>query len=449
MNETDGQAWLKQHPDIDHLRIAVCDLNGSLRGKRLPAAQIGKVMDSGVRMSQSVLAFDIWGEDRTDIWLIDDNGDADGICEPTGRGPLPLPWAPRPTALVPVWLRLTDGSANPMDPRRALAAVAARYAAKGLTPVVASEFEFYLVEAGEACPRPARLPLTGRRMDDVDALSLREIEEFDAFLDAVYAACEALNIPADSATAEHGPGQMEINLLHQPDPMKAADDALLFKQLIKGVARQHGMAATFMAKPYGRRYGSSMHVHFSLLDAQGRNVFDDGGPGGTATLRHAVAGLLKAMPASMLTFAPHYNSYRRLNGESLAPNKTAWGYDNRTTPLRIPDGPSAARRIEHRVAGADANPYLVLTAILGSALTGIEAGAEPPPPSEGSVYEEALPWLPSDWGTAIDLFGEDPSLEGLFTPELRALFSHVKEGEAEIFAQEISAFEYRAYLTTV
>ena len=160
--------------------------------------------------------------------------------------------------------------------------------------------------------------------------------------------------------SEAGMGQFEINLTHQPDPLKAADDTWFFKLLVRGLARRHGFAASFMAKPYEDYAGNGMHTHFSILDREGRNIFDDGGPRGTAALRHAVAGCLAAIPGSTLLFAPHGNSYERLVPDAHAPTGICWAYENRTAAIRIPGGPTKARRIEHRVPCGDINPYLML-----------------------------------------------------------------------------------------
>ena len=182
------------------------------------------------------------------------------------------------------------------------------------------------------------------------------------------------DIPADTAISETGLGQFEINLMHSDDALRAADDTWLFKMMVKGLARRHGFAASFMAKPYPEYSGNGLHTHFSLLDRDGNNVFDNGGPEGTTMLHNAVAGCLAAMHDCTLIFAPHANSYDRLVPGMHAPTGIAWAYENRTAAVRIPSGSSAARRIEHRVAGGDVNPYLMLAAILGAALIGIEDG---------------------------------------------------------------------------
>jgi len=334
------------------------------------------------------------------------------------------------------------------DPRRALAAVVARYAERGLTPVAATELEFYLVDPEGDRPVAPRSPVTGKRLDSDEILSIEELDHFDEFLSGVYESCAAQGVPADAAIAENGTGQFEINLLHVNDPLRAADDAVLFKRIVRGVARKLGYAATFMAKPYGGRAGNGFHIHFSLVDKSGRNVFDDGSDQGAPMLRYAVAGLLDAMPDSALLFAPHLNSYRRLRGGVLAPNRAAWGYENRTTAIRIPGGPPAARRIEHRVSGADANPYLVLAAVLGAALEGIEAEREPVDPVEGNAYATDFPKLATDWVTAVEQFERSERMTRILPEPLRNLLVACKRQEIATFDTTVTDFEYQTYLET-
>ncbi|MGI9335920.1 MAG: glutamine synthetase family protein [Gammaproteobacteria bacterium] len=441
--------WLDSHPNIQSVRAAVCDLNGALRGKRIPVDQAKKALAGGLRMPLSVSGVDIWGEDIVGSSLVFATGDADGVCEWTGRDILEVNWLAQPTGLIPLWLAEEGGTPFAGDPRRALASVAHRYTALGLTPVAATELEFYLVDPSDQQPVAPRSPLTGKRLASDGVLSIDEIDQFDAFVNDVYAACAAQNVPADAAIAENGAGQFEINLLHVADPLKAADDAVFFKRIVKGLARKHGFAASFMAKPYGDRSGNGFHVHFSLLDAHGNNVFDDGTERGSDTLRHAVGGLLGAMAESTLVFAPHFNSYRRLRPGTHAPTAIAWGYENRTAAVRIPGGPSAARRIEHRVAGADANPYLVLAGILGAALEGIERQMQPCDPIEGDAYALDLPHLPFDWASSVEAFESGALTERIFAPLLRQMFVSCKKQEMAVFAGRVTDFEYQSYLEAV
>lgn len=442
-------AWLESRTDIKSLRAAVCDLNGVMRGKRIPLEQAEKVLGGGLRMPLSVVGVDIWGEDIVKSPLVFATGDADGTCESTGRGILPVDWTAEPSGLIPLWLREESGVPFGGDPRRALAALVDRFKALGLTPVMAMELEFYLYDPTNARPIAPVSPVTGKRLDADGVLSIDELDDFGSFFEEVYAACAAQGVPADSAIAENGIGQFEINLMHVDDPLRAADDAVLFKRIVRGLARKHGFAASFMAKPYGERSGSGLHVHFSLLDTTGRNVFDDGSNDGSITMRHAVGGLIESMPETTLLYAPHFNSYRRLRPGTHAPSAAAWGYENRTVAIRIPGGSSKARRIEHRVAGADANPYLVLAGILAGALHGIEGEVTPPDPVTGDAYELKLKSLPPDWASAIDAFAAGSIIERTLPLMLRDMLVACKRQEMATFALQVTDFEYETYLDAV
>lgn len=449
MQTVDATAWLAERPEIETIFACICDLNGVMRGKRVPADQAEKIVSGGLRMPLSLLGMDIWGEDIEGNELVWDTGDADGLCDFTGRDLSPVDWTSRPAAFAQLWMRTENGEPFPGDPRRALANVVERFRKHGLTPVVATELEFYVVDPSGRTPQPPCSPVTGKRLDSDGALSLDELQHFDAFLNEVYDACAAQGIPADAAISENGAGQFEINLLHVDDPLKAADDAVLFKRLVRGIARKHGFAATFMAKPYGDRAGSGMHVHFSLIDDEGRNVFDNGGDEGTELLRHAVAGLIRTMQENTLVFAPHENSFRRLLPGSHAPSSVAWGYENRTVAIRIPGGSPKARRIEHRVAGADANPYLVLASILGGALLGIEGQWEPPAPILGDAYSQTLETLPPDWASAIEAFDKGQHIEQIYSKRLKRMFIQCKLQELRRFTRHVTDFEYHSYLEAV
>ncbi|WP_349295443.1 glutamine synthetase family protein (plasmid) [Thioclava sp. 'Guangxiensis'] len=440
---------LQSETDVETVFACICDLNGVMRGKRLPIDHVDKVKNGSLRMPLSLLGMDIWGEDIEGSELVFDTGDADGIGDYTGRPLSLISWTSRPAAFAQLWMANEDGTPFLGDPRRALAGVCERFRALGLTPVVATELEFYIVDPSEATPQPPCSPVTGKRLDSDGALSLDELQHFDELLNEIYDACRAQNIPADTAISENGAGQFEINMMHVDDPLRAADDAVLFKRLVRGITRKHGFAATFMAKPYGDRAGSGMHVHFSLIDKDGNNVFDNGGEEGTPLLRHAVAGLLRTMQENALVFAPHENSFRRLLPGSHAPSSVAWGYENRTAAIRIPGGHHKARRIEHRVAGADANPYLVLASILGGALLGIEGEWQPPDPIEGDAYSLDLDHLSLDWASAIDAFARGPHIEQIYSKRLKRMFVQCKQQELRRFTRHVTDFEFHSYLEAV
>ena len=421
--------WLRQNPQVRTIRVAASDLNGQPRGKRMPARFAERVLSEGTRFPMSSLNLDIWGEDIEDSPLVYEAGDRDGVLMPTERGFMPMPWLDTPTGLLPIWMFHEDGRPYDGDPRHALHSVIDRYKARGLTPVVAVELEFFLIDDSTNRLQIPPSPRSGKRRIAGEILSLRALDQFDRFFTELYDACEAMDIPADTAISESGLGQFEINLMHQADALRAADDAWLFKMLVKGLARKHGFAASFMAKPYPDYSGSGRHMHFSVLNEAGENVFNDGSDTGSATLRHAVQGCLQSMPGLTLVFAPHANSYDRMVPGSHAPTGIGWAYENRTAALRIPSSGPAARRIEHRVAGGDVNPYLMMAAILGGALMGIEDAQEPPTPITGNAYDADLPQIPGDWETAIAAFEQSDAVRRIFARDLISNYLLTKRQE--------------------
>ncbi|RGP39327.1 glutamine synthetase family protein [Pseudotabrizicola alkalilacus] len=441
--------YLRKHPQVRTIRVAAADLNGQARGKRIPARYADKAVKDGTRFPFSVLSLDIWGEDIDDSPMVFEQGDQDGVLKPTERGFMPMPWLEAPTALLPIWMFRENGTPYEGDPRHALNAVVKQYKKRGLTPVVAMELEFFLIDdSGKTLQVPSS-PRSGKRRKAAETLSIRALDAFDTFFTDLYDACEAMDIPADTSTSETGLGQFEVNLMHCDDALRAADDAWLFKMLVKGLARRHGFAASFMAKPYKEYSGSGLHTHFSVLDEAGDNIFDSGGPKGTAALKHAVAGCLAAMSDSTLVFAPHENSYERLVPDKHAPTAICWGYENRTAAVRIPAGSPAARRIEHRVAGGDVNPYLMLATILGAALIGMEDEMEPPSPVTGNAYAMDLPQIPATWDAAIEAFEHSDMLSRFLPKELIRNFVLTKRQEMHYIAELTPEERVELYLDTV
>lgn len=442
-------SWLDDHPEIRNLRCGAADLNGQARGKRMPRRFAEKLEKDGTRFPLSVLNLDIWGEDIDNSPLVFETGDSDGLLLPTERGYVPMPWLQAPTALLPLWAFHEDGTPFSGDPRHALARVLDRYKAYGLTPVAATEMEFYLVDDSGKEIRQPKSPRSGKRRAGAEILSLGALDAFDAFFNELYEACDAMNIPAEAAISEGGIGQFEVNLEHVPDALKAADDAWLFKLLVRGLARNHGMAASFMAKPYEDYAGNGLHTHFSILDQDGNNIFANDTAEGTPVLQNAIAGCLAGIPDLTLIFAPHDNSYERLVPGSHAPTGICWAYDNRTATVRVPGGSYKARRIEHRLAGGDVNPYLFLAAVLGSALIGIEDKMTPPPPISGNAYDQKLPQVPSNWGDAIDAFEKSPLAARIFDPQLVDNLIRTKRQEKYYFAEMTPEEQLDHYLDLV
>jgi len=442
-------SWIDDHPDVKAVRCGAADLNGQARGKRVPRKFADKLETEGTRFPLSVLNLDIWGEDIDDSPLVFESGDPDGVLLPTERGFTPMPWLSSPTALLPLWSFHEDGTPFAGDPRHALADVLKGYQKRGLTPVVATEMEFYLVDDSGRELRQPRSPRSGKRRQGAEILSLRALDAFDGFFNDLYDACEAMDIPAEAAISEGGEGQFEVNLCHVPDALKAADDAWFFKMLVRGLARNHNMAASFMAKPYEDYAGNGLHTHFSVIDADGNNIFADGTNAGTEVMQHAVAGCMAGLTDLALVFAPHGNSYDRLVPGSHAPTGICWGYDNRTAAIRIPRGNPQAKRIEHRVAGGDVNPYLFLAAVLGSALIGIADKMTPPAPIKGNSYDLDLPQLPSTWEAAIDSFANSKLSPRVFNPLLVDNLVRTKRQELTHFNELTPQQQVALYLDTV
>ena len=442
--------WLRKHPEVRTIRVAAVDLNGQARGKRIPARFADKVVKDGTRFPFSVLNLDIWGEDIDDSPLVFDKGDADGILLPTERGFIPMPWLEAPTALLPIWMFRENGKPYEGDPRHALRAVVERYKERGLTPVAAIELEFFLIDDSGKTLQVPPSPRSGKRRKAAETLSIRALDAFDTFFTDLYDACEAMDIPADTSTSETGLGQFEVNLMHCDDALRAADDAWLFKMLVKGLARRHGFAASFMAKPYLEYSGSGLHTHFSVLDKSGDNIFDSGGTKGSAMMRNAIAGCLTSMRDSALILAPHENSFERLVPGKHAPTAISWGYENRTAAIRVHAGNPSARRIEHRVAGADVNPYLMLATILGAALIGIEDGLETPSPITGNAYAmDDLPQIPSTWEDAIEAFETSAIMPRILPKELIRNLVLTKKQELHYIAELTAEEKVELYLDTV
>lgn len=432
------------------VEVLLPDTSGVLRGKWIPGEAMGKIWSDGVAIPLSIFGLDIWGceVEATGIHL--ETGDKDGLCWPVPGTLKPVPWSPRPAAQVLITMHEPDGSAKGapwlLDPRQQLSAIVDRFAARGLFPCVAFELEFYLlkgeVEPGKP-PEPV-FPAHGQARQNMYSMS--DLDAFAGVLHDMRSACALQGLPADTIISEAAPGQYEINLYHRVDAMAAADDAILLRRLIDGVARRHGLRASFMAKPLVDFAGNGMHVHVSLMDGEGGNLFARPGGEGDRALRHAAAGLLSTMADATLFFVPSYNGYRRLVPGSYAPVSITWGYDNRSVAVRVPNGPPKARRLEHRIAGADAHPHLVLAAILAGMLEGLEKGVEPPAPLVGNAYENDAPMLSPSMAEAVARFAASAFIASAFGEEYRRVYAVMKAEELAAFERAILPLEYDTYL---
>lgn len=445
-----SESFLCQHPELQWIEGFVFDINGIPRGKWLPAAAAHKMLAGKLQMPRSAVCLDIWGRDVENSPLVFASGDSDGHCAPIS--PLcAAPWHSEATAQLPLELREADGSPLYAEPRTQLQRVIERLAGLGYRAVCATELEFYLLhddtdETG--APRPIS-ENNSSLVPSTDVYDLTELNAQQHFFTDVRAACAMQGIPADSILSECAPGQFEINLLHCDDPLQIAQQTLLFKRLLKGVARKHGLRVSTMAKPFGERAGNGMHVHLSLIDQDGNNVFNDGSSAGSELLRQAVAGMLTTANDAMAIFAPHSNAYRRFQQRSHAPLNLCWGYDNRTTTLRIPSGDNAARRIEHRIAGADANPYLTLATLLGGVCYGLEHKLMAPEPLAGDAYAVESEQLINTWSAALERFAHSEIWKQYLDPRFIELFVRLKQQEQAEIAARVTDVEYQSYLHRV
>lgn len=445
-------SYVATHGAPEIVEVLLPDTHGVLRGKWIPGGAGGKIWGDGVAIPLSIFGLDIWGREVEETGIHIETGDRDGICRPVPGTLKPVPWSPRPAAQVLLSMYEPDlvrGGERPwdLDPRHKLARQVERLAALGLHPCVAFELEFYLMKPA-AGPDGVPQPVFGTSANGPARQNMYSMSDLDAYAPLLHDIREAASLqglPADTVISEAAPGQYEVNLYHRRDAMAAADDAILLRRLIDGVARKHGLRASFMPKPFLDFAGSGMHVHVSLTDEAGGNAFGTGTAGDTL-LQQCAAGLLATMADTAVLYVPSYNGFRRLVPGSYAPTGISWGYDNRSVAVRVPNGPPKARRLEHRIAGADAHPHLVLAAILAGMLEGIEKQLTPPAPLVGNAYEAQAPLLTYDMGEAIRSFNGSDFVGRAFGAEYRRVFAIMKEAELAAFERRINPLEYETYL---
>lgn len=445
------KAFLDKHPEIQFFEIVFTNMAGVPRGKRLRRHEIEAVYAQGRFLPGSILVNDITGQDVEATGLVWEDGDADRVARPIAGRITPAPWLGADVAQVPLTMYELDGKPHDLDPRHVLQRVIDRYAADGLVPVVACELEYYLVDARRTPNGKIQLPpspLTGDRATQHQVYGLREVEEASPFLRDLWAAADAMGIPLEGAISEYAPGQLELTLKHHADALRAADDAVLYKRAAKGVALRHGCEATFMAKPFADLAGSGMHLHVSVNDKAGKNIFASEKPEGEPVLAHAIGGMKALLADSMAIFAPNANSYRRFRANSYAPVAPTWGVNNRTVSFRVPAGAPNTRHIEHRVAGADAHPALALAALLAAVHHGITNKIDPGPAIVGDGYSQAEGGekIPTNWFAATDRFAESAILKDYLGERFVRMYSIVKRVEQDRFQSVIPDIDYDWYL---
>ncbi|TQV73513.1 glutamine synthetase [Exilibacterium tricleocarpae] len=441
--------WLNQR-DIDEVECVAADAAGIARGKVLPADKfVQAVSDDHLRIAESLFSQDVQG--RTIDAGVVAVQEPDINLQPDLSTLRVLPWRQGRVASVICDAREDNGEASDLVPRQALRTVIEHFAALGFKATVAPEFEFYIAELHSDPNLPLARPIlsNGARESGQQSYGVDILQEYAGLIDSIYAYGKALGVNIDVLTHEAGPGQFEINLKHG-DPLAAADQTFMFKRLARAAAAEHGKTITFMAKPVADQPGNAMHIHQSVYAIEtGDNVFVDAEGRNHDNLYHYIGGLQKYIPALLPMFAPFINSYRRFVRNAFAPVTTHWGYENRTVGLRIPASEPANRRVENRVIGADANPYLAIAATLACGLLGMRQRLSPSREMTGSAYAAKSLFLPEDLLSALGNMKKCKALGDVFSPRFLTLYWELKYAEYKDFMATITPWEREHLLTQI
>jgi len=428
------QPWLKQR-GIEDVEAFVPDMAGSARGKVLPADKFGS---GQMKMPEAIFSQTVSGNYIDDPRNVEDR---DMLLVPDPHTLRPVPWATDPAASVFLDCFRRDKTQVPTSPRGVLRNVLAKYDERGWKPVVAPEVEFYLISPQSDATQDAEPPegRLGWKEGARQPFSIDTMNDFDPFINDVYAYCEDQRIRIDTLSQEAGPAQFEINFLHG-HPVDLADQVFLFKRTVREAAIEHEMRATFLAKPMAGEAGSALHIHQSVVDKDGVNIFStpEGEP--SDMFYGFLGGLQRYMPEALLIFAPYVNSFRRFLNPFDSPVNLAWAIDNRTVGLRVPDAPPEARRIENRLAGSDVNPYLVIAATLACGYLGMVEGLRATDPIEGSAYGSEF-GLHRHIYSAIDALRESIAMRSMLGDDFVRLYCALKDDEYMEFQEIITPWE--------
>ena len=438
--------WLKEHK-ITEVECLVPDMTGNARGKFIPAK---KFLKEDSRLPEGILAQTVTGEFSDNYWELLGTIDGDMLLEPDPSTARIVPWANETTGQIIHDCHTKDGKPHPFSTRAVLKHILELYREEGLQPVIAPEMEFYLVEKNTNPDMVLKPPLgrSGRPETARQSYSIDAANEFEPFVEDMYAYGEAMGLDIDTLIHESGAAQLEVNFIHG-DPLNLADQVFTFKRMVREVALKHNIYATFMAKPMASEPGSAKHIHQSILSAaDGRNIFSTADGEYSQAFYHYLGGLQKYTPYVMSFFAPNVNSYRRFTREVSAPINLHWGFDNRTTGLRVPDANPKNYRIENRFPGADVNPYLSIAATLACGYLGMKNKIEPSAAYQGNAYEEELA-LPRTLEEALRGLREDKDIAELFGEKFIELYTSIKLVEFEEFNQVISSWEREHLLLNV
>tara|TARA_B110000046_G_scaffold184838_1_gene224482 strand:+ start:13866 stop:15209 length:1344 start_codon:yes stop_codon:yes gene_type:complete len=445
-SQAEIENWLKEYR-ITEVECLVPDMTGNARGKFIPAK---KFLKEDSRLPEGILAQTVTGEYSDDYWELLDTIDGDMLLEPDFSTARLVPWANETTGQIIHDCYAKDGTPHPFSTRTVLKRVLDLYKKEGLTPVIAPEMEFYLVERNPDPDMSLKPPIgrSGRPETARQSYSIDAANEFEPFIEDMYAYGEAMGLDIDTLIHESGAAQLEVNFIHG-DALDLADQVFTFKRMVREVALKHDIYATFMAKPMASEPGSAKHIHQSVVSSvDGSNIFATKDGEYSQAFYHYLGGLQKYTPYIMSFLAPNVNSYRRFTREVSAPINLHWGWDNRTTGLRVPDATPKNFRIENRFPGADVNPYLSIAATLACGYLGMKNKIEPSEAFEGNAYEEELA-LPRTLEEALRGLQEDQDIIDLFGKKFIQLYTSIKLVEFEEFNRVISSWEREHLLLNV
>lgn len=446
MNIEEMKAWLVQH-NIEEVECIAPSMVGDALGKFISAK---KFVAGNLRLAESVVATTVTGDYPDTHFDYMDARDIDADFQPDFTTARLVPWAKKPTAQVIHDFVNMKGELHPVSSRTVLKNILSLYEAEGWNPVVAPEMEFYLVDRNTDPSEELRPPsgLNGRRETAPNAYCIEAINEYSDFVKDLYDTCEKQNIPVEGLVHEIGVAQFEINFMHG-NALALADQVFAFKRTVRQIALEHGLYATFMAKPYGDQPGSAMHIHQSVVDQTGNNIFVDESGQHNDTFKHFIGGMQKYTPHCLSLYAPNINSYRRYSPGYSAPANMEWGYDNRNVGLRVPDSPPVATRVENRYPGADSNPYLAMAASLASGYLGIKGKVSPDTePHEGDAGEEGIT-VARDLLSSVKLLSQLPELVEVLGSEFVHAYQAVKSKEFEDTISLITPWEREHLLLKV
>ncbi len=440
--------WLSAR-GIEDIECITPDMAGVARGKMMPSSKF--LSTASLALPSSIFMQTISGDypEESETFQYPPH-DGDLRLMPDLSTLSRVPWETDPTAQVICDMATHHGESVSYTPRNVLKQVVTAYNKSGWNPVVAPEIEFYLVKTNEDPDFPLEPPVgrSGRQIAGGSSYSIAGVNEFDDLIDDVYDYSSAQGLEIETLIHEEGAAQLEINLNHG-EPVELADQVFLFKRTIREAAIKHGMYATFMAKPIQGQPGSAMHIHHSVVEtASGRNLFSDRGGSESAAFRSFIGGMQHYLPKALVTIAPYVNSYRRLTINTSAPVNVRWGYDNRTTGLRVPQSEPAARRVENRLPSSDSNPYLAIASSLACGFLGLQHELVPESPM-ATAANEGTNDLPRTLLDALDLFESDEEIAELLGEDFVGIYSAIKREEFETFMKVISPWEREFLLLNV